>query len=176
MLKQYISAGETMDFAKFQLNQGKKIALGLVIISVFIFLTTVLVFVYAFSSKPDEIPAIFRPFLNYHIEFMLVMGLFGVLSGLIFYSITHSTIQKQEKAAKNTMGILLKFLSGDDRALMNLLFEKKGFTTQTEIAQLGMGRLRAHRAVKRLEERGILAVEKHGKMNVVRLSGELKPD
>lgn len=175
MLKQYIFPGETMEFLEIKLDQGKKILSGLLVISVFIFLVTVLVFVYAFSGNPGQIPSIFLPFLQYHIESMLAMGFFGVLSGLIFYSITHSTIQKQEKIAKNTMSILLKFLAGDDKALIQLLLEKGGVTTQSEVAKVnGMGRLRAHRTAKKLEERGIIRVEKHGKMNLLKLSEELK--
>jgi uncharacterized membrane protein len=37
-----------------------------------------------------------------------------------------------------------------------------------------MTRLKAHRVVKKLEERKIIHIEKHGKINMVRVVDELK--
>ena len=159
------------------MENNKKMVLGFLVISIFIFLTTVLVFVYELSGKPEEIPVMFRPFLQYHIEFMVLMGLFGLFSGIILYSTTNSTIEKQKKMAKANINIILKFLGGDDKSIMQLLLEKGGMTTQSEIANLNnMGRLRAHRAVRKLEDRGIIHTEKHGKINLLRLNEELKQE
>jgi uncharacterized membrane protein len=157
------------------MDKRKEIVLGLVIISVFIFLITVLVFVYAISSQGMEVPELLRPFMVYHAHFMVVMGFFGVLSGLIVYSLLNATIEKQKQAVKTNMGIIMKFLSPEDRDVVLLLLEKGGMTTQSEIARLpGMSRLKAHRVVKKLEERGIIHVEKYGKINMIRVVDELK--
>ena len=56
----------------------RKIVLGLVVVAVFIFLITVLVFVYALASGGEQVPGILQPFLVYHIQFMVIMGFFGV--------------------------------------------------------------------------------------------------
>jgi uncharacterized membrane protein len=161
----------------FKDDSDRKIVLGLLIISIFIFLITTLIFTFSISGEGNMMPEIFKPVIQYHVEFMVLMGLFGVLSGFVVYNILNSTIEKQKKAAKANANVLLKFLAGDDKAIMKLLLEKGGMTTQTEIAKLNnMGRLRAHRAVRRFEERGIVYVEKHGKINLVRLSEELRQD
>ena len=153
----------------------KKIFLGIMTVSVFIFLVTVLVLVYALSSKGEAVPEIFQPFLDYHIHFMVVMGLFGVGSGAVSYNLLNATIEKQQKLIKTNMDIIMKFLTPEDRELIILLRQKEGMTTQSEIARLpGMSRLKAHRIVKKLEERGIVHVEKYGKVNMVRLVEELR--
>jgi hypothetical protein len=153
----------------------RKIVLGLVVVAVFIFLITVLVFVYALASGDEQVPGILQPFLVYHIQFMVIMGFFGVGSGLVVYSILNATLEKQKKIVQTNMDIIMKFLSPDEREIVRLMGEKEGMTTQSEMAKLpGMTRLKAHRVVKKLEDRGIVHVEKYGKINVVRLVDELK--
>ncbi|VVC00049.1 Uncharacterised protein [uncultured archaeon] len=161
------------------MDSRQKIILGIVVVSIFIFLITVLVFVYAAAPDPSSIPPIFTPFLQYHVHFMVLMGLFGVMSGVIVYSLMNRTIAEQKKAvekvAETNTGIIMRFLGKDDAAAMKLLLQKGGMTTQGEIAkEAGMSRLRAHRTARRLEERGIIHVEKHGKVNLLRLVDELK--
>lgn len=153
----------------------REITLGIVIVSVFIFLVSVLVFVFALYSQDQPVPGFLQPFIEYHMQFMVLMGFFGVGSGLMVYGILNATIEKQEKAVRTNMGIIMKFLGADEREILGLLEGKEGMTTQSEIAKLpGMSRLKAHRAVRKLEERGVVHVEKYGKINVVRLVDELK--
>ena len=153
----------------------RQITLGIVTVSIFIFLVTVLVFVFALYSQGQPVPMFLSPFIDYHMHFMVLMGLFGVGSGLVVYSILNATIERQEKVVRTNMGIINKFLSQDEREILGLLVSKEGMTTQSEIAKLpGMSRLKAHRIVKKLEGRGIIHVEKYGKINMVRLVDELK--
>src|SRR3989344_4252533 len=157
------------------MDNRKKVMFGIVVVSLFIFLVTVLVFVYALSSEGLEVPPLFSPFLEYHLHFMVIMGLFGVLSGLIMYNILSSTLEKQRKLVKTNVDILMKFLGSDEKELIRKLIEKGGMTTQSEIAKLqGMSRLKAHRIVKKLEARGIIIVDNHGKINLIRIVDELK--
>lgn len=156
--------------------EGKKTAIfAIMVFSIFVFLVTVLVVVYALSSKGQEVPAILNLFLAYHLQLMIVMGGFGVLSGLALYKMLSTKIEKQEKAVKGNLEIIMKFLAEDEREVIRLLMEKEGMTTQSEISKLpGMTRLKAHRVTKKLEEHGIIFVEKHGKINLIRLVEELK--
>ncbi len=152
-----------------------KIILNLIVVAIFIFLVSVLVFVFALYSEGQPVPPFLSLFLQYHIPFMVLMGLFGVASGLISHSILKSTLEKQKKIVQTNTDIIMKFLSEEDRKVFRILKEKGGLTTQGEIANLeNMTRLKAHRLVKKLEDRGIVHVEKHGKINMVRLVDELK--
>ena len=144
-----------------------KIILNLIVVSVFIFLVSVLVFVFALYSEGQQVPPFLSLFLQYHIPFMILMGVFGVAAGLISYSILKSTLEKQKKIVQTNTDIIMKFLSLEDRNVFQVLKEKGGMTTQSEIANLeNMTRLKAHRLVKKLEDRGIVHVEKHGKINI----------
>ncbi len=158
------------------MDQKEKMVAGIVVVSFFIFLITGLAFVYSTSSEGGAVPGIFQPLLQYHVEFMALMGLFGFFSGLVVYSVLGSEIQKHKRVAKANIGIIMKFLDEREGELVSLLLKKGGMTTQSEISRLpGMTRLKAHRMVKRLEQRGILHVEKYGKVNMVRIIDELKP-
>jgi hypothetical protein len=153
----------------------KKIILGWLIVSIFIFLVAVLVFVFALYSQGQAIPSILEPFIEWHMHFMVLMGLFGVLSGLMVFSILNTTIEKQKQVVKMNTDIIMKFLTEEDREIVQLLLSKQGMTTQSEIAKLpGMTRLKAHRIVKKLEDRGVVHVEKYGKINMIRIVDELK--
>jgi apolipoprotein N-acyltransferase len=153
----------------------KQIVLGIVIVSIFSLLVAALVFVYALSSEGQPVPWFLAPFLEYHIHFMVIMGLFGVFSGLVVYNVLNTTLEKQKRLVKTNIDIIMKFLSPEDREIVQLLISKEGMTTQSEIARLpGMSRLKAHRIVKKLEDRGIVHVEKYGKVNMVRIVDELK--
>jgi len=157
------------------MDNRKMIALGIVTISIFIFLVTVLVFVFALYSEGQPVPDFLHPFMDYHIHFMVLMGLFGVGSGLLLYSIMSSGIEKERKLLQTNTGIIMKFLGQDERSVMELMLGKEGMTTQSEIArQPGMSRLKAHRIVKKLESRGIVHVEKYGKINMGRVVEELR--
>ena len=157
------------------MDNRQKIVLGLVVVSIFIFLVTVLVFVFALYSEGQPIPDILRPFLDFHMHFMVIMGLFGVGSGLIVYRLMSTYIEKEKNIVKTNTNIIMKFLSPEDREVVDLLLSKDGMTTQSEIARLPrMSRLKAHRIVKKLEARGIVHVEKYGKINMIRIVDELR--
>jgi DNA-binding MarR family transcriptional regulator len=71
--------------------------------------------------------------------------------------------------------IILKFLNFGERKVMEKLIEKRGETLQSEITRLeGMTKLKAHRAVRNLEKKGIIKVEKYGKTNRIILSKDVR--
>ena len=157
------------------MDSRKLIVLGILVVSLFIFLVTVLVFVYSLSSVGQPVPGFLQLFIEFHIHFMVLMGLFGVLSGLIVYRLTSSSIESHKKLMKTNLGIIMKFLSDDERKTVKHLLSKGGTTTQGEIGKaLSISRLKAHRIVRKLEERGVIHAEKHGKINMVRIVDELK--
>ncbi len=157
------------------MNEPKKIAAGLIVVSIFIFLVTVLVLVFSLYSVGQAVPDILAPIMQYHVQFMVLMGVFGLGSGLIVYSLLNAQLEKQKQVVKTNLDIIMKFLSPEDREVLRLLLDKEGMTTQSEIARLpGMSRLKAHRIVKKLEGRGIVHVEKYGKINMVRMVDELR--
>ncbi len=153
----------------------KQMLLGIIIVALFLLLATVLTFVYAFYPQGQGVPPLLMPIVQYHVEFMVMLAAFGVLSGLIAYWVLSMSIEKEKKVAKTNTAMIMKFLSHDEQEILALLIKKEGRTTQGEIGRLqGMTRLKAHRMVKKLAERGLVHVEKEGKINFVRLVDELR--
>ncbi len=150
------------------------VLLGLILVATFVFLITVLVIVYALYPNGTDVPLIFLPVVEYHLQLMILMAITGISSGFVVYGILNAKIEKQEKALKTNLNIILKFLTHDERLIVELMNDNQGQTTQSQIGHLpNMTRLRAHRAVKKLEERGIVIVLKEGKLNILKLSDDL---
>ena len=155
-------------------NSSKTMFLALILVSCFIFLITILVLVFALYPQ-GNVPAILQPVMDYHIQLMVIMALLGVSTGFIVYRVLSEKIERQQKVIVNNMNLIMKFLDEDEREILSLINQKGGMTTQSEISHLpGMNRLKAHRAVKKLGERGIIHVEKYGKVNMLRVVDELK--
>lgn len=153
----------------------KQMLLGVLTVSLFLLLTASLSFVYTMYPGGQGAPAMLMPLVQYHVHLMLLLALFGVLSGLIAYWVLSMSIEKEKQVVKTNAGIIMKFLSADEQEILALLLKKEGRTTQGEIGRLpGMTRLKAHRFVKKLAERGLVHVEREGKANYVRLVDELR--
>ncbi|MFA6035415.1 MAG: hypothetical protein WC759_00465 [Candidatus Micrarchaeia archaeon] len=153
----------------------KQMLIGIITVALFLLLATVLAFIYTFYPQGQDVPEVLIPIMQYHVEFMMLLALFGVLSGLTAYGVLTMSIGKEKQAAKTNASIIMKFLSADEQEILALLIKKEGRTTQGEIGRLpGMTRLKAHRFVKKLEGRGLVHVEKEGKINFVRLVDEMR--
>ncbi|MFA5930681.1 MAG: winged helix-turn-helix transcriptional regulator [archaeon] len=71
--------------------------------------------------------------------------------------------------------VILRFLDFNERKILEKLFETNGSTTQSEISRMeDMTKLRAHRAVKDLELKGIIKTQPYGKTNRIFLTREIK--
>ena len=70
---------------------------------------------------------------------------------------------------------ILKFLGDYERKVLERLLESKGSVLQSEISRIeGMTKLKAHRAVKNLEQKEIIKIERHGKTNRIFLAKDIK--
>jgi CRP-like cAMP-binding protein len=146
----------------------------MIAVSSFTLVSALLLLVYTLYPMGTGVPDFLFPIVQYHVELMALMALLGLVSGLFAYSFVNATVKKQEESKKTNAHIIMGFLDSEQREVIDLLIQKQGRTTQSEIARMhGMTRLKAHRIVKKLEERGIVHVEREGKINLVRLVDEL---
>jgi len=157
------------------MNKNAKIVLGIAIIIGFVVLVGVLTFSYTTVMQGGQLNSISALIMEHHVEFMLLTSFLGILVGAgVYYLLKEEVAQKETDAVNSTM-LLLKFLSEEEREIIILLSEKDGMTTQAEISKLpGMTRLKAHRLVDKMEKKGLIFVEKYGKVNMIRLVDELK--
>ncbi|MBU0953590.1 MAG: hypothetical protein KKA90_04190 [Nanoarchaeota archaeon] len=104
----------------------------------------------------------------------LLVG-FGVMAGAgTFYFMSQRITVKESLLKKNTE-ILLRFFNKDERIVINRLIENNGKVLQAEITRLpGLSKVRSHRIIKRLIERGVLEKEDYGKTNMIRFTKEVR--
>jgi uncharacterized membrane protein len=66
---------------------------------------------------------------------------------------------------------MLGMLPSDEKKVISRLVAEGGRATQAEISRIeGMGKVKAHRILERLERRGAISKESSGKTNIVRLN------
>lgn len=104
-----------------------------------------------------------------------ILASIGVGIGAGTYYFMSSKIEEKEKSLKKNTDILLKFLNPDERKLVNQLIEGKGKVLQAEITRLpGMTKVKSHRVIQKLIDRGVIESEQLGKTRIVRFSKEIK--
>jgi uncharacterized membrane protein len=82
---------------------------------------------------------------------------------------------KKENLKPNNNDSILKLLNLNEKKVIEKLIETKGSALQSEIGRMdGMTKLKAHRAVKELERKGIVKLEQYGKTNRIILAKDIK--
>jgi len=81
----------------------------------------------------------------------------------------------RRKIENGNTPLILKFLKPDERKVVEMLIENKGKVSQSEITRMpGMTKLKTHRAIKELEFKGIIQIQKDGMTNKITLSNDVK--
>lgn len=108
--------------------------------------------------------SIMQFFIHQHVTIMLVLVVISIGMGYSWSSVLAQQIRKEEKTMQDLLDIVNDLLSRDDRLVIRLLVENNGRISQHEIAlHEKMTRVKAHRVVKSLEQRGVVHKEKIGK-------------
>lgn len=69
---------------------------------------------------------------------------------------------------------MLGMLPSDERKVISRLVAEGGRATQAEISRIeGIGKVKAHRIIERLEKRGTVSKEADGKTNIIRLNKDV---
>jgi len=99
----------------------------------------------------------------------------SLLIGAGVYYFMGQKVELKEKSARKSADIVTKFLNADEKKLVNLLVENNGKVLQAEVSRLpGMSKLKSHRVVQKLIDRGVIEKEKIGKTNIVKFSAEIR--
>lgn len=107
----------------------------------------------------------------YLLPFIAFMGL---LVGTTVYYIMSDKVMEQEKSLEKNTKIILNFLTGQERKVIETLLENEGKVQQYELSHLpNLNKLKTHRILVNLEQKGIIHKEKLGKINKIVLNKEL---
>jgi uncharacterized membrane protein len=104
-----------------------------------------------------------------------IIASIALIAGAGTYYLMAGKVESKEKSLKSNTEVLLKFLNEDERKLVNAIIESEGKVLQAEITRLpGMTKVKSHRIVQRLIDRGVIETDKLGKTNIVKFTTEIK--
>jgi len=94
--------------------------------------------------------------------------------GLIVGTISFSMMSGNQTIKKKDNKIILKFLSANEKIVVERLMENEGKVQQIELTRLpGMNKVKTHRLLNDMERKGIIKREKYGKLNLIVLDKNL---
>lgn len=98
----------------------------------------------------------------------------GLLVGtIVYYIMSDKIIQKEKSLEKNTK-VILNFLTNNEKNVIEKLLENEGKVRQYELSHLpNLNKIKTHRILINLEQKGIIHKEKLGKINKIVLHKEL---
>lgn len=98
----------------------------------------------------------------------------GLLVGTIVYYIMSDKVIQQEQSLKKNTKIILNFLTSQEKKVIETLMENDGKVQQYELSHLpNLNKVKTHRILFNLEQKGVIRKEKLGKINKIVLNKEL---
>jgi len=139
-------------------------------------------YILALSLTPNESPLTvlgeiltggYSPNLTILIPLSSLLFLFTVLAsmvGVIYFLVVPEMKNYVSGEGKDVASVVLRTLKPEERAVVHVLDAHGGTYMQKFVTkEAGLSRLKTHRVVASLSERGIVHVEKHGNTNEVTL-------
>jgi len=163
------------------MDKNKKLVIGIVILVAFLY------FVFNISglliaasdsgicSVSETDGCQHKQELDFLISAVPLIASIAVIVGALVYYLMGERMESKDNSLKKNTEILLKFLSLDEKKLVNALIESDGKVLQAEITRLpGMTKVKSHRVVQKLLDRGVIEKDSVGKTNIIRFSKEIK--
>jgi uncharacterized membrane protein len=159
-----------------QKSLGKKVILGIAILSFFLFVVFMLTSY--FKSKNSTVLCETCNTCSWNVSVFDIIPILVTLAIMIgagaYYFMSQKIESKQENLKKNT-SVILKLMNADEKKLIEILVNNNGKALQAQLTRLpGMNKVKSHRIVKKLIERGVIKIEKYGKTNFITLNDEIK--
>lgn len=153
---------------------NQRLLLAIAILSGFLLLMFATLVGYVFALSGNVPSPIIGFLFEHHSEMMVATSVLGIIVGASVYFLMSEQVEVVKQESQINAELLLSFLSHDERAVVELLKDSEGHTTQAQLSKLpNMSRLKAHRVVLRLAERKIIRIEKLGLTNQLWLMGSI---
>ena len=110
---------------------------------------------------------------------LLILASLGVVVGTFTSYFLFKRFVQEKKEYTHNIDSTLRFLDKDERTIIKTLIKHKGSLKQAllnkEIGiESGMDKVKIHRVLKKLEQKGIVIKEKDGKINTIKLDDGIK--
>ena len=114
------------------------------------------------------VPDIFPVIAQLHLLIMIITMIVFIGYGFFWSRFVLTLYQQEERKSHHMFDIVKKFLSKDEHRVLQYLVDNGGRGTQADIARIDlMGAVKALRTVQKLEQKGIVDVQREGKMRKV---------
>ncbi len=111
---------------------------------------------------------------NQFYYFIPIFAFFGLGVGALIYYLFEGDIEKKQETIKQNYEIIFNLLNPDERKVLKKIVENSGKIQQIEITYMeGFTKVKAHRIIESLVQKGILTKETLGKMRLIRMNQEL---
>jgi flagellar motor component MotA len=109
--------------------------------------------------------------INFLTQLVPLFVLGGIVIGALVFFFMTSKLESTEHDLEKVAETLIQFLNKDEKKVVQKILDNKGKVYQSEISRIeGIGKLKSHRILQRLSDRGVIEIEKHGKTNMVLLA------
>jgi len=99
----------------------------------------------------------------------------GIVIGVVVFFFMASRLEKKQKDLQKVTEALVQFLSKDEKLVVKKILEGDGKVLQAEVSRLeGLGKVKSHRVLQRLLDRGVIEKESFGKTNIIKLNKDIK--
>ena len=106
--------------------------------------------------------------------FIPIFGFFGIVVGALVYYIMSGDVERKEKVLIQNTSVVMQLLAPEERKVIKKMVENQGKLQQIEITYMeGFTKVKAHRIIESLVQKGIIEKEKLGKMRQLYLNKDL---
>jgi DNA-binding MarR family transcriptional regulator len=152
------------------MQDSKKVVWGVIILAGFTFIVSVTTLYVETSIQDSMVCGCPVPVWL----FIPLLSSIGVVVGTAVYYMMSERIAKTRKNARQEIEKTVSLLPREEAEILKLLI-RQGKVSQSSLpSKISCSRVKVHRAVKKLEEKGAVAKESRGKTNSLTLSPEFK--
>jgi hypothetical protein len=106
--------------------------------------------------------------------FIPIFGFFGIVVGALVYYIMSGDVERKEKVLIQNTSVVMQLLEPQERKVIKKIVENQGKIQQVEITYMeGFTKVKAHRIIESLVQKGIIEKEKLGKMRQLHMNKDL---
>ena len=106
---------------------------------------------------------------------ILLLSTLGLFVGCLAFYLLMARVLKERKASRLLFDTTLKFLDPDDRKVMSVLYDHDGRFSQARFEKsTGLHKVKVHRVIERLEQKGLIVKKSAGNSNIIVLSSDLQ--
>lgn len=141
---------------------------------IFIIILTMTILSFYFLDS-QNIPSYLFFFVEYHVLFMISIGILGIIFGSYTQIISNKKIEKNQEEIEEIKKLFQKSLNPYHLKILKYLKNNNGVSTQYELTKLnGLNKLKVSRILEELNKQNLIKKEKVGKINKIYLSKKLE--